>query len=121
MRLHPGYSILLGRAFRPQPRTPEVTLADRPTGAGQPKRNLVADWLRASPLQNGQPFAIQHRSGRPWRRPFQRDPAARQIRSGIKSAASSMCWIEPQMGNPAARDGSSPPAEEDQQACQAAT
>ena len=49
--LHPGYSILSGRAFRPQPRTPEVTLADRPTGAGQPKRNLVAEWLRARPCR----------------------------------------------------------------------
>jgi phage gpG-like protein len=59
-----------------------VTLADRPTGAGQPKRHLVAEWLRASPLQNGgrSQYSIESATA------FQRDPAAQQIRSGIKSA-----------------------------------
>jgi hypothetical protein len=112
MRLHPGYSILLGRAFSPQPRTPEVTLADRPTGAGQPKRNLVAEWLRASHLQIGgrSQYSIEVAA--------QRDGLSNAT---LRRSKFDLASKAPQMENPAARDWSSPPAEEDQQTYQAAT
>jgi hypothetical protein len=71
MRLRPGNSIFSGRAFRPQPRTPEVTLADRAAGAGQPKRNLGAEWLRARTCRT----AADGKSGRSgWALPLQEEP-----------------------------------------------
>ena len=59
--LHPGYSILSGRAFRPG-----VTLADRPTGAGLNEHTVHTAHTPPAPQQirSGIKSATDGKSGR---------------------------------------------------------
>ena len=90
--------------------TPEEMLAG-PIGAGQPKRKLVAEWLRRH-LQNGS------------RSQYNIEVAAQ--RDGVSIATLRRSKFD--LGVKSSKDGKTgvwywtlPPAEEDQQACQAAT